>query len=86
MGSARFYLVLPHGLGFDAEGLVLLCVVLVYVQTNAIVDDVRLYDRALSVGEVKQLHNEVVPVPSAFLLGVLGLGVVGRKLHRRRIA
>ncbi len=36
--------------------------------------------------EYRDEHNPVVPTPSALVLGVLGLGIAGRKLRRRRTA
>ena len=45
------------------------------------IDDVRIYNRALSSGEIGSLA--VVPVPGAILLAALGTGLVGY-LRRRR--
>jgi len=47
---------------------------------NGAIDDVRIYDRALSSAEVYELN--VVPVPGAFLLGMIGLSVAGVKLRK----
>ena len=44
-------------------------------------DEVRIYSRALSSTEISQLA--VVPIPSAFLLGMIGLSIAGVKLHER---
>lgn len=50
---------------------------------KGIIDNVRIYDRALSSSEIQELYAfEVVPVPAAVLLGVLGLGVAGWKLRK----
>ena len=46
---------------------------------NVSLDELFRVDRALSAGEVK---GEVVPVPAAVLLGLLGLGAAGVKLRR----
>lgn len=43
-------------------------------------DDVRIYNRALSESEIQQLS--VVPIPGAVLLGMLGFGVAGMKLRK----
>ena len=50
---------------------------------NADIDDLRIYDRALSSSEVRELY--LVPIPSAILLGALGLSVAGWKLRRRKL-
>ncbi|MBN2559331.1 MAG: LamG domain-containing protein [Phycisphaerae bacterium] len=48
------------------------------------IDEVRIYDRALSLAEIQELYAlEAVPVPSAVLLGLLGLSVTGVKLRKR---
>ncbi len=47
-------------------------------------DDVRLYDRALSEGEIWELHT--VPIPGAVWLlgsGLLGLVGIRRKLKKQ---
>jgi len=46
-----------------------------------IIDDVRIYNRALSCYEIYELY--VVPVPGAFLLGSLGLTFSTWLLHRK---
>jgi hypothetical protein len=46
------------------------------------IDDVRIYNRALTASEVHDLY--VIPVPSAFLLGTLGLSFAGWKLRKRK--
>jgi len=48
---------------------------------DGLIDDVRIYNRALSSAEVHDLY--VVPVPGAFLLGMIGLSVAGVKLRKR---
>lgn len=45
------------------------------VTLNGAIDDVRIYNRALSAAEVQELN--VVPIPSAILLGSIGLGFAG---------
>ncbi|MBN2314962.1 MAG: LamG domain-containing protein [Sedimentisphaerales bacterium] len=48
------------------------------------IDDVRIYNRALDQSEISELYNfNPVPVPGAFLLGSLGLAFSGWKLRRR---
>jgi hypothetical protein len=47
---------------------------------RGLIDDVRIYDRALSPAEVYELS--VVPVPGAILLGILGLSAAGIKLRK----
>lgn len=49
-------------------------------------DEVRLYDRALSGDEVSQLYLTPVPTPSAVLLGVFGLVAAGCRLRRGKTA
>ena len=49
---------------------------------NGDIDDVRIYNRALTASEVSELN--VVPVPGAFLLGSIGLAFAGWKLRRRK--
>lgn len=44
-------------------------------------DEVRIYDRALSLGEIKQLSR--VPAPGAVVLAWLGIGTAAMKLRRR---
>ena len=46
------------------------------------IDDVRIYNRALSAAEVQELN--VVPVPSAILLGSIGLGYAGWLGRRKK--
>ena len=46
-------------------------------------DDTRIYNSALTSNDISQLYNiEVVPVPGAVLLGMIGLGAVGIKLRK----
>ena len=47
---------------------------------NGSIDDVRIYDRALSSAEIGDLR--FVPIPGGMLLGVLGLGCAGLRLRR----
>lgn len=58
---------------------------------KGIMDDVRIYDRALSAPEVQELHAMgaepiPIPTPSAFILGGIGLGMVGAYTRKRRQA
>jgi len=46
------------------------------------IDEVRLYDRALTENEIRDLS--VVPLPGATLLGILGLSVAGYRLRKER--
>jgi len=48
-----------------------------------LIDDVRIYNRALTASEVHELN--VVPVPSAVILGGLGLTFSGWMLKRKRM-
>lgn len=48
---------------------------------NGVIDDLAVYNRALTPDEVRALS--VVPVPGAILLGILGLSHVGLRLRRR---
>jgi hypothetical protein len=48
---------------------------------NGPLDEVYIYNRALSEDEVYDLY--VVPVPSAFILGVIGIGFAGLKLRKK---
>jgi hypothetical protein len=48
-------------------------------------DDVRIYDRALSGAEIQGLAAPV-PVPGAMVLGMIGIGMVGAYTRRRRLA
>ena len=45
------------------------------------IDDVRIYDRALTEAEIHDLY--LIPTPGAALLGVLGLGLSTQRLRRR---
>ena len=49
---------------------------------TGVIDEVRIYNRALTGSEVYDLS--IVPVPSAVILGGLGLTFSGWLLHRRR--
>lgn len=49
---------------------------------NGDIDDVRVYNRALTASEVHELY--VVPASSAVLLGALGLSIARWKLRRRK--
>lgn len=48
---------------------------------SGIIDDVRIYNRALSDSEVYDLY--VVPLPSAFILGSIGIGFAGLKFRKK---
>ncbi len=50
--------------------------------TDMAIDELRLYNRGLSAGEIKELS--VVPAPAAVVLGGLGLGYSMALLRRRR--
>ena len=46
-------------------------------------DDIRIYNRALTRNDVSELYvTEVVPVPGAVILGMIGLGLAGVKLRK----
>jgi len=47
-----------------------------------IIDDVRIYNRALSCDEIHELY--VVPIPSAVFLGSIGLFFAGLKLRKQK--
>jgi hypothetical protein len=49
---------------------------------DGIVDDVHIYDRALTASEVHDLY--VIPAPGALILATLGFATVGMKLRRRK--
>jgi len=53
-----------------------------YGVLNGAIDDVRIYNRALSAAEVQELN--VVPIPPAILLGSIGLGFAGWLGKRRK--
>jgi len=54
----------------------------VYSQHSVDLDEVRIYDRALTADEVPEL----VPVPGAAILGMIGIGMVGACTRKRRLA
>jgi hypothetical protein len=49
------------------------------------VDDLRIYDRVLSAGDVQALFQESIPEPSSSLLVLFGLGTIASCRLRRRI-
>jgi len=56
---------------------------------SGLLDDVRIYNRALSGAEVTELYTltspTAIPVPGAFLLGVVGAVTVGRLRQHRKL-
>ena len=65
LGSARLYLILPHGRGSDTEGLVLLCMILAYVQTTD------------SEKEVEMKQKQAIPaLVIAVLVSATSYGVI----------
>jgi hypothetical protein len=51
---------------------------------NGIIDDVRIYNRALSDSDIMELHNEMAPVPIPGAIWLLGSGLMGLVGLRRR--
>jgi len=49
---------------------------------NGVIDELRIYDTALSDTAILQSYTNVVPVPTALLLGILGLGHAGMRLKQ----
>ena len=47
---------------------------------NGLLDDVRIYDNALTASEIMDARNSVIPEPSTFsLLGLAALGLIRRR-------
>jgi hypothetical protein len=49
---------------------------------DGLIDEVAIWDRALTDTEIRDVYGNIVPVPGAFVLGVLGMGFAGWRLRR----
>ena len=54
---------------------------------SGLLDDIRIYNRALSESEVRQLYGEptVIPAPGAFVLCVIGMSLSSVMLRKKRV-
>jgi len=53
---------------------------------TGLMDDIRIYDNVLSSSDISALFNQSVSVPEPGTLGLLGAGLIGLLLRRRRAA
>ena len=51
---------------------------------DGLIDEVAIFNRALTDTEIRNAYFSIVPAPGAFLLGCLGLSFAGFKLRKRK--